>query len=257
MDAGPLSASGEVLRTLVMQWLTQRVVSAPETSPPALIVAGADEITRSHLERLADACELHGAPLTLLFRHLRDDAATLLGGGTAAFLRLGNHAEAARAAGYLGRHHTFVTSSHAASRSRSQTRVVGGGNGPSWARTDSVNWREQSVKQRVYEYRVEPSALQDLPEFTMLLADRTAKSLRLRAIEFDLSIASLPGVSADPLPPVSATRTGKAPWEPIGAAAEPPVAVGSGEDRCVFAEQPEPSADTEPEIPWWERKQPQ
>ena len=37
-------------------------------------------------------------PLTLLFRHLRDDATALLGGGATAFMRLGNHQEAEQAA---------------------------------------------------------------------------------------------------------------------------------------------------------------
>ena len=73
-----------------------------------MIVAGADEITRPHLERLAGACERAGVPLTFLFRHLREDSLAMLGGGTAAFMRLGHHAEAEQAAAYLGRQHTFV-----------------------------------------------------------------------------------------------------------------------------------------------------
>jgi hypothetical protein len=36
---------------------------------PAVILAGADEIPRTHAERLSDACELRGVPLTMLFRH--------------------------------------------------------------------------------------------------------------------------------------------------------------------------------------------
>jgi hypothetical protein len=41
-------------------------------------------------------------PLTSMFRHLREDALAVLGGGTAAFMRLGHHAEADQAASYLG-----------------------------------------------------------------------------------------------------------------------------------------------------------
>ena len=60
-----------------------------------MIIAGADEITRSHVEALGDACDRRWVPLTLLFRHLRDDATTLIGGAaTTAFMRLGNHQEA-------------------------------------------------------------------------------------------------------------------------------------------------------------------
>jgi hypothetical protein len=36
----------------------------------------------------------------MMFRHLREDALHLLGGGTTAFMRLGNHAEAEQAASY-------------------------------------------------------------------------------------------------------------------------------------------------------------
>jgi hypothetical protein len=81
------SAADEVLTALVMQWLTVQVSTAI-TAPPAVIIAGADEISRPHAERLSDACERRGVPLTFMFRHLRDDAARLIGGGTAAFMRL-------------------------------------------------------------------------------------------------------------------------------------------------------------------------
>ena len=50
-------------------------------------------------------------PLTLLFRHLRDDATALIGGAAAtAFMRLGNHHEAEQAASFIGRHHKFTVS---------------------------------------------------------------------------------------------------------------------------------------------------
>jgi hypothetical protein len=82
-----------------------------------VIIAGADEITRGHLEALADACERRGVPLTLLFRHLRDDATALIGGATAtAFMRLGNHHEAEQAATFIGHHHTFTVSGWTATR---------------------------------------------------------------------------------------------------------------------------------------------
>ena len=63
-----------------------------------------------HLERLSDACERRRVPLTVMFRHLREDTGHLLGGGTAAFMRLGHHAEAEQAASYIGRQHKFVLS---------------------------------------------------------------------------------------------------------------------------------------------------
>jgi hypothetical protein len=111
-----------------VQWLTVQVTTSSGYAP-AVIIAGADEISRPHLERLADACERRGVPLTLMFRHLRDDAAAILGSGTAAFMRLANHAEAEQAAAYIGRRHTFVVSSFTATRGGNQTSTHGGSDG--------------------------------------------------------------------------------------------------------------------------------
>jgi len=104
LGGGPRTAAGEVLTALVAQWLTVQVSGAARDAP-AVIIAGADEINRLQLERLADACEMRGVPITLLFRHLREGAAGMLGGGTTAFMRLGNHTEAEQAAAYLGPRH--------------------------------------------------------------------------------------------------------------------------------------------------------
>lgn len=255
MDAAPRSADAEILCALVVQWLTVQV-SAAAGAIPAVIVAGADEITRPHLERLSEVCELRGVPLTLLFRHLRGDAAALLGGAAAtAFMRLGNHTEAEQAAGYLGRHHTFAVSSFTATRGGSRTSTSGGSSGhgtsesagdarnkgrqstgllgaggtssrgkthttgtstsqnwsDNWSAADGTNWSGAQGVQRVYEYRVEPVILQDLPEHALLLADRGTGTLRLRAVECDPDIITLPGASTEPLPPPPALSYGHMP----------------------------------------------
>lgn len=68
-----------------------------------------------HLEGLANASELREIPLTLLFRHLRDDATAMIGGAAATALTCpGNHQEAE----YLGRHHTYQMSSFTATAAR-------------------------------------------------------------------------------------------------------------------------------------------
>lgn len=109
-----------MLAALAIQWLTVQV-SASSSSAPAVIIAGAEEITRPHLERLSDACERRRVPLTVLYRHLREDSLHLLGGGTAAFMRLGHHAEAEQAASYIGCQHKFVLSQRTATTGGNQT----------------------------------------------------------------------------------------------------------------------------------------
>jgi hypothetical protein len=123
LEPAARSARAEVLAALTVQWLTVQVTSSNDPAP-AVIIAGADEISRPHLERLAGACERRGVPLTLLFRHLRDTGLGMLGGGAAAFMRLGHHAEAEQAAAYIGRQHRFVLSNVTASLGGSDTHSI-------------------------------------------------------------------------------------------------------------------------------------
>jgi hypothetical protein len=242
LDAGARSARAEMLTALAIQWLTVQV-SASRASAPAVIIAGADEITRPHLERLADACERRRVPLTVMFRHLREDTLHMLGGGTAAFMRLGNHAEAEQAASYIGREHKFVLSQFTAtsggnqSLTRSDTQGYGDSDtssrswqefhlGPgsgsratstsrnwstaqSW--TDGTSWTDAAATQRVYEYAVEPAVLQNLPDHALLLAMRGPAAPQLQAVECDPAIAALPGVSAHPRAPVPQVSAGQLP----------------------------------------------
>jgi hypothetical protein len=278
------SAADEVLAGLVIGWLTVSVTSARGTTP-AVIVAGADEIPRPHLEKLADACERRGVPLTLLFRHLRDDSASMLGGGTAAFMRLGNHSEAEQAASYLGKQHTFAVSTFTATRGGSQTyttsgsetygtsrsrgihhnhgwseqglmgnRTVSGGQGRNrststswswtdgWSEADGTNWSDATGTQRVYEYRVEPTVLQNLPDCAILLADRSAGQLEIHTVECDPAIVTLPRSTTAPLPPPDGPANDLVPPD------EP-----RPDDRPVddlpALEQPRPRPATN----WWER----
>jgi hypothetical protein len=237
LDGGPRTALGEVLTALIAQWLTVQVSSAAQ-DPPAVLIAGADEITLSQIERLADACEVRRAPVTLLFRHLREDAASVLGGGTTAFMRLGNHAEAGQAAAYIGRRHTFVVSSFTA------TRGSDGG------------WSEAETRRRGYEYAVEPTALQNLPDCALLLADRSGGVLRLRAVECDPAISALPGASTAPLPPPGApVYGGGVPSAFAGPAIDAPDPYAD-EWQEPRAEEPQPAwpPHEEPqEPPWWQR----
>jgi hypothetical protein len=220
------SAHAEMLAALVIQWLTVQV-TASAASAPAVIVAGADEITGHHLEGLADACDRSGVPLTLLFRHLRNDATAVVGGGATAFMRLGNHHEAEQAASFIGRQHKFVLSSltatHGAEQSttRGQTQTWGhgesrgfhwdrqlGGAGTrshdfsknySWAtefsRSDGTSWSDATTRQRVYEFAVEPAVLQRLPETALLLVGRNGE---VQPVECHPRIVALPQAGTAP-----------------------------------------------------------
>lgn len=239
IQADARSARAEMLTALVIQWLTVQVIGSTATTP-AVIVAAADEISRPHAERLADACEQRQVPLTLLFRHLRDDAALgMIGGGTTAFMRLGNHTEAEQAATFIGRHHKFVLSGYTATRggSQSRTRTAGEswGTGQSRSRSstrgwsedhlgartasggrtrsreystsmswstglseeENVNWSEATSTERVYEYAVEPTVLQHLPDHALLLATHDSGTPP-QPVECDPEIITLPGVATRP-----------------------------------------------------------
>jgi len=139
LEPAARTARAEALAALAVQWLTVQV-SASREPAPAVILAGADEITRGHLERLADACEGRGVPLTLLFRHLRETGLAMLGGGAAAFMRLGNHAEAEQAASYIGRQHKFVLSQLTATHGGSRTATATTTQADTAGDTITVGW---------------------------------------------------------------------------------------------------------------------
>lgn len=252
LEPAARSARAEVLAALAIQWLTVQVTASGEPDP-AVIIIGADEITRPHLERLAGACERRGVPLTLMFRHLRESGLGMLGGGATAFMRLGHHAEAEQAASYIGRQHTFALSqltatlggSHTAAlteteghsttdtisigwntgwkasrsygllggsdsgsrgqfRSRSRAVARNWSTARSWA--DGTNWANAAASQRVYEYAVEPSVLQNLPDYALLLVTRGSGGPVLAPVECDPAIVTLPRVSSTPLPDPAAVR---------------------------------------------------
>lgn len=127
LGAEPISARTDLLAHLTIQWLTQRVRNRHDATP-AVVVVGADELKGRHLERLSDVCERREVPLVLMFRRLREEQGRQLGGGVAAFLRLGNAEEAARAADYIGREHTYVLSQ--------LTRTLGGSETHTATRTE-------------------------------------------------------------------------------------------------------------------------
>jgi hypothetical protein len=115
----------DFLVDLLFQLLAHRVRSA-SVSADTVIVLGADRIRREALETLIDHAARTRTAVVLMFEHLRQDAIEMVGaGGTAAFMALANHREAAEASEFIGSEYRWVESSHTASVSRSLTRTVG------------------------------------------------------------------------------------------------------------------------------------
>lgn len=215
------SARRELLKDLIVQWLTRRV-SSQELGTRSLVIVGADEISHLHLERLTELCERRDIRLVLFFRHMRDAAVQAIGGGAVCFMRLPNHVEAHQAAEFIGKQHKFLLSqltrtlggsdTHSVANTDGVSRSEGGSwsGGSSWDVTrnwsqtvtvaDASNWSDAAAAQRVYEYAVEPRTLQDLPDYALLLVKGHGKGSVLQAVECNPDILSLSRVSMQPLP---------------------------------------------------------
>ena len=230
------SAGGESLKETVVQWLARQVRPQQGYRGPrgSLVVIGADEVSHRALEQLGARCERGGLRLVLLFAHLREESVPAIGGGEVAFMRLGNHHEAAQAADFIGKGHRFVlsqltktlggnethgeTETFGESATESMTsgetwgNRIGQGSSQfsetlgftrSWGRTESLargtNWSDAEARQRVYEYAVEPRALQDLPDYALIMVERQRDGSVVRAVEVNPEIVTLPRLSMDPV----------------------------------------------------------
>src|SRR5262249_3879967 len=143
------------------------------------------------------------------------------------------HAEAERAARFIGRGHRFVLSRVTLAQGTTQTHASGETEGESesrsrtsadwsvtrtrarsWGSTTSyaegTNWHYAETRQRVYEYLVEPTALQNLPDYALLVvhhgqgfdvgAEQLAGRPRIQVADCNPDIVSLPRVLTEPLP---------------------------------------------------------
>ncbi|MFH0177464.1 hypothetical protein [Streptomyces cacaoi] len=309
LDFGAGSASTELLADLAVQSVMRRLSSFQETAPSVVVALGEQGLQRRHLERLAQVCERRGAQLVLLHPHLRDAAEQMIGGGTVAFMKLGNHQEAGVAADFIGREHSFVLHSLTDTEGRtvntSVARTIGssvsrgttynesvtrgrnwgsssstsyqGGNNPfstssstnsggSYSETtgtstsvtystnestthttgDSDSTSLATGRQRVYEYVLEPTQLQALAEFSLLVVERQAGgSVRVHPVDCNPNIVFLDRVSMAPLPqfdPAAATRIAAPqppmPQQPYPTAPRPP-----------YVPAPQPAAPQQPYAP--------
>ena len=87
----------------------------------------------------------------------------------------------------------------------------------SWA--EGTNWSNAAASQRVYEYAVEPTVLQNLPDQALLLVTRGSGGPVLQPVECDPAIITLPRVSTAPLPGPAVAAPAWA--DPSAAAASP------------------------------------
>lgn len=204
----------ELLDDLLVQWLTQQIATSPD-QPRTVVIAGADGLAARHLESLSDLCSRRNVRLMLMFRHLRDTALRILGSGPVAFMRLGNHEQATRAADFIGRQHKFVFTqlSRSIGGTTTHNESISGDIATSpmirltrhWTTTatmaENLQWNQETTTGRVYEYTVEPNILQTLPDYGLLLIEQGHRSHIVKAIECNPGISTLPRIGPQPLSP--------------------------------------------------------
>ena len=224
-DASALSAA--LTGQLMVHLLLARMRGSQEASQAdhTVVIAAADVLPHACVEQFSQIARRRGIRLVLLFRHLRDHAEKLLGGADTVFvMRLGNAAEAARAAEFIGREHRFVVhqltttetlgtsdsinTSQTAGLQRGASHGLGGGStstseSTSFARGtsqgESSSFAAGGGRQRVYEFAVEAVALQSLPESAFVFIDRSRTGgPRARVGNCDPRVLSLPGACAEP-----------------------------------------------------------
>src|SRR5262249_61227984 len=115
--AGARGGARGVSAALVVQWVT-RAISADGGArdggpafggtPPAVILAGADEQSTRHLGRLTAVCERYDIPLIRTSSRLTEESARHLNTRHTAFMRLATRPEALRAAEHIGLERRFV-----------------------------------------------------------------------------------------------------------------------------------------------------
>ncbi|SDT22363.1 hypothetical protein [Actinopolymorpha singaporensis] len=152
--------AGDLLAHVVFQVLLYRLRGEEDVSGQVVALVGADRFRRTHIERLDRLARRRGVRLVLLFRHLREDAVEVLGGGEAVmFLRLGNAREAEQAAAFIGRDHRLVLSQFTVSRSASLATTVGTSRADSVSDQQAKTSGRQWSRSREYHY----GALMDFP----------------------------------------------------------------------------------------------
>ncbi len=166
-----------------------------------LVICGADRLFQRTLDRLMALAERRRVRVVLLFARLRDNALAALGASdTCIFMRLSDYREAKEAAEQVGRSHKFVLSQVSKSRSdsfdqgtsrssgREQSRgtsstfgsqfssgrsaSVGQSSSESSSASASTSFSQSESYERVYEFDLEPAAVQALPVTALFLVEQ-------------------------------------------------------------------------------------
>ena len=135
------------------------------------------------------------------------------------------------------------------SRNRSRDRSANQNWSSSVSQDQSTNWSGAASAQRVYEYRVEPTVLQQLPDHALLLAANAATGTGLVAVESHPAIITFPDASIRPLTPPGYRQ------HPVA----PPVTGPIGQPQIAprQSQPPWPSISGQPaDAQWLLRRQP-
>ena len=147
--------AGELLVQLLFQ-LALLDLRRSEPDPDrarVIVVAGADPLPRAAVERLDQLARRRGVRTIVMFRHLRENAVDLLGGGEAAvFMRMGNAREAEAAATFIGREHRLVASQFTVSRSDSVSTSTSDSTSVGTSTQESTSTGEQWSRSRGLDF---------------------------------------------------------------------------------------------------------
>ncbi|MFI6044240.1 hypothetical protein ACIA8C_21595 [Nocardia sp. NPDC051321] len=213
-------------KRLIDQLLFHRVLHAVRCGRPSadagsvLVVAGVDDLGLPAVEALTRQARRAGVRLVVLVEHLRGELTQLLGGSDSAsiLMRMGNAAEAAQVAEFVGRGFSFVLSQYTEQFGQSTGESTSDTHGDSvtsttganvagtsvtstdsvaqatsWSRT--ISWSQSDSTStartvaRAYEYTMEPTTFQSLPATAFVLVDTSGRDRRVVAGDCNPDIA--------------------------------------------------------------------
>ncbi|MEV0730625.1 hypothetical protein [Polymorphospora sp. NPDC050346] len=106
-----------------------------------------------------------------------------------------------RGSGRTGRMWQLIEAADTWNRSKGSSEGITRSTSTQTSTTTGTNWSDTYNNQRVYEYAVEPGVLQGLPERALLLVEHSPDGARLRALDCNPAIVTLPDVQMRPAEP--------------------------------------------------------